>query len=548
MPVFECGRILDWGGSGENRCHVAVPALENAHDIVGQAFGWVLQVINAVLGAEDVQRHLPTLEPLMKELGQLASSASNAPRFLRAAFELGIPTSRIAGKVFQFGQGARARWLDSSFTDETPSIGASLARHKARCAQVLRRAGIPAPAHFKVDDADEAVKAAQRLGYPVVVKPVDLDGGRGVMAGLKSPEAVRGAFAAAREHSRNVLVEKHFTGRDFRLVVFRGELIWAIERIPGGVTGDGETSIAALVERLNAGTGARRSAGAHRHALELDDEARRLLADEGLSPDSVPGAGRFVALRAAANFARGGSIEVVFEDVHPDNRVLAIRAAAALRLDLAGVDLLIQDIRRSWLDTGAAICEVNGQPFLGGAWTFLYERILRRLVAGDGRIPIAVVLGAAPADEIAQRIAAELAAAGRVAGWADREGASVAAARIARGPLNAFAGGQVLMADKGVDAAVLCVNDTEILRSGLPFDRFDALLVAGTRLVDRANRPLEDPAAGLQRLVRTLRPACRGAIFASPGLPEPVAGAQVAGAEESAALVCRELLAQFPAA
>jgi cyanophycin synthetase len=545
LPVFERGRFLHRAGDGN--CWAAVPSIEGAYRAASQAFRWVLGVINSVVRDDGVQDQVPALAPLLKNLGQLASRASNAPRFLRAASELDIPTSLVAGTVFQFGQGARARWLDSSFTDETPQLAAALARNKQSCARALRRAGIPVPAHFVVNDAEEALRRARELGYPVVVKPADKDGGVGVAAGLDSDEGVTSAFAAARQYSRNILVERHVEGRDYRIVVFRGDMIWAIERIPGGVTGDGVKSVRSLVDELNADPRRGDAPDAPRKPLLIDEEARRLLADAGLSLDSVPESGRFVFLRRAANVARGGTAEAVFDQVHPDNRRLAIRAAAALRLDLAGIDLLIPDIGRSWFETGAAICEVNGQPFLGSRWSFLYGDILRQLVAGSGRIPIAVLLGAPPDGRLAHAIAEKLSASGVVAGWADRNGATVGAARVARGPLSAFAGGQVLVADKTVEAAILCVNDAGVLRSGLPFDRYDFLVLAGNSLHHRPGQPSGGPSTTMQDLIQALRPSCQGKVFLGADAADAVASeqlmARLVDPGDLATLLCQEMLA-----
>ena len=546
LPVFERGTIVADGRRGNGDFWVAVPAVEGSYRVVTQALDWVLGVINADFASSigNAQSRSSALAAILRELGLLALHASNTPRFMCAAFEMGIPSALVAGKVFQFGQGAHARWLDSSFTDETPQIAAALARNKLIGARVLRRAGIPVPPHFVAKDAGEASRRAQELGYPVVVKPADQDGGVGVTAGLRSADEVSNAFAAARKYSRTILVEKHIEGQDrlkvvdYRLVVFRGDMILAIERTAGRVTGDGVKTVRALLDERNAGPG---PGATPRKPLEFDDEARRLLAELGLTLDSVPEPGRTVFLRRATNYARGGTGEEVSDQVHPDNRRLAIRAAAALRLDLAGVDLLITDIGRSWLDTGAAICEVNGQPYLGQRWPLIYKQILRQMVPGNGRIPIAVLLGASPDGRLAREIAAKLAAGGFIAGRADRDCVIVGDARVAKGPLSPFAGGQILMSDKTVEAAVLCANDPSVLRSGLPFDRFDVLVAAGNTFHDGADRPMANPSALLQELLQALRPACQGRVFLSADLT----GMQ---ADQLAALVCQEMRAQRPAA
>jgi cyanophycin synthetase len=342
---------------------------------------------------------------------------------------------------------------------------------------VLRRAGLPVPDHEVVATIDDAVMAAGRIGYPVVVKPVDRDGGKGVAVDLDSPAAVRAAAAAVLRLSRGVLVERFVPGTDYRLQVHRGEVIWASQRTPGGVTGDGVHSVATLLERLNADPKRDPTAVATLlKQIPLDEEARELLARQGLTPDAVPEAGRFVRLRRAANVAMGGTAEGVLDRVHPDNRELAVRAAEALRLDLAGIDLIIPDIARSWLEGGAGICEVNAQPQL---WPTLPELILKRLIRGTGRIPVTVVVGTPEQAPWAAAFAAALTARGEPTGWVSRSGATLGATTIMPGPLDLFVGGEAVFFDRRVRGVILFVEDDRVLRTGLPCDRCDRLVLVG---------------------------------------------------------------------
>lgn len=506
-PAFNDGLASPLGNS-QLRHALVVPCLPGAFRPAAGALHWVVGVVNLALARRAVNEAGAVLPQILAAMRPFAPQGMNTLRFLEAAHEAGIPWRHVQGNIYQFGWGARGRWLDSSFTDATTHLGSRLARNKFKAAHVLRRAGIPVPDHVMVGDADAAVKAAESFGYPVVVKPPDLDQGRGVAAGLRNAEMVRRAFAAAREHSPEILVERHFEGNDYRLQVFRGEVIWVSHRVPGGVIGDGGSTVAALLATLNAEP-LRRPEQRALQRVEMDGEARELLAEQGLSLDSVPEKDRFVRLRRASNVATGGRAVPVREGAHPDNLALGVRAAQALRLDLAGVDLLIPDIRRSWLETGAAICEVNAQPQL---WPTLPALVLPQLVSGDGRIPVILVV-ATPRDpgwigQLAERLGQ---ARGRV-GVARRNQATLAGAILVPGPCPLLAATEALLVHPDVDLLIICLDDLEAIQTGLPVDRFDTLILAG-------GEPTDPQWRDWLTIAGTVAPMCRGELFANAACP-----------------------------
>jgi len=517
VPLFEEGKIISVDAARRSLL-VAIPTPLYASQLTGRGLAWLIILFNKAYSGEDTGAHIQKLPEVLKLLSGSVPRCSNTPRFLKAAFAMGLPCREVAGEVYQFGYGSSARWLDSTFSDKTPQIAARMARNKLLTAEVLRGAGIPVPEHRLVPDIGMALKAADDLGFPVVVKPADLDGGTAVFAGLTTPDEVRRAFPAARQKSKNILVEKHFEGRDYRLTVFQGELVWAIERIPGGVTGDGSSTVAALIERLNSDP--RRGEGPHAPLKRIiqDEEVSLLLSRAGMDLKSVPGRGVFVQLRRVANVACGGMPCSVFDRVHPDNARLAVRAAAALRLDLAGVDLLIPEISRSWRETGAVVCEVNGQPNLGDTTApHLYAELLRKLVKGSGRIPVVVIVGASPEWNIGETIAGRLDDAGFRTGRADSGGVTIGGHCVTAGTPDAYTSGIILTGDNDVDAVVLSISDTGVLRTGLPFERYDMLVFAGSHIaVTGAERQIP-----LERLLhdfyRALSPCCDGRVIVVSG-------------------------------
>ena len=478
--------VADADGALEqpDRIRLAVPFLEGCAAEAAQALTWVIDAANDVLSGVGVAASQARLGPLLERLRHVGPQGMNTSRFLAAAVRRGVPTRRVMGNVYQFGQGAEAHWLDSSYTEQSACIASSLARNKFDAAVVLRRAGVPVPRHEAAATPAAAAAAAARIGFPVVVKPIDRDGGKGVAVELDRADAVQAAAQAALRLSNTVLVEQFIPGNDYRLQVHRGAVIWASHRVPGGVIGDGVQSVAALLAALNAEP-ARGEPGSSAllKRIPLDAEARDLLALQGLTPDTVPEAGRFVRLRRAANVASGGRAVGVLEQVHPDNLALAARAAEALRLDLAGVDLLIPDISRSWLEGGAAVCEVNAQPQL---WPTLPEKILGRLVRGDGRIPVVMVMGGADLAAWCAALHRRAAASGRAVGWAARANATLASETIVRGPTSLLAAGEALLFDRRTQALVVAVEDEQILRTGIPCDRCDLLVLGGGPAADAA--------------------------------------------------------------
>lgn len=406
-----------------------------------------------------------------------APVGSNNAHLLRAARALGLPVRHLARDRFQLGWGRRARWLQSTLTDATPSLGVQTARDKALTHQLLGAAGVPVPRQVEVGGVRAAVAAATRLGFPVVVKPADRDGGVGARAGLKDAQAVALAYEQARRMSRRVLVEQHLSGHEFRLTVVHGRLFWAHQRVPAQVTGDGASSLQALVNRENLRR--RASPGGGLRSIAVDAEMLGYLQEQGLSMLSVPGAGESVRLQRVPAAFTGGDGRAFTETIHPDNAWLAERAAALLRMDVAGVDLIMPDVTRSWREVGGGITEVNAIPQISNlTQADLHQRLLQRLVPGDGRVPMVVVLAGQASD--APWLAAlldRLESSGLTVGLSTPQALTLGG-RWVRGPrASVFDDVQLLQLDPLVGVVVVLTDAQEFAtRTGLPFDRLDVLV------------------------------------------------------------------------
>lgn len=467
MPIMsgvQASRLLH---PSEQLWELALPAVSKHIEAPHAAFRLTCWLINNLSQGVDVDTEIINthVNKLKSQYQRLAPSGTNTLRFLKAAHSLGIPWRHIANNVYQFGWGSRSRWMDSSFTDRTSNISSALARDKIACIKVLREAGLPVPEHKLVSTAKQAVDTANLFGYPVVVKPANLDGGRGVFAGLRSAESVEKAFEAVSKLSPYVLVETFIQGDDHRLQVFEGQVFWVVRRSPAQVIGDGVHSVAQLVELINIHRAKQSNATdddpmaeVGSASITLDDEAHDWLSNQGLSLRSVPAAGQSVRLRGAANVAQGGTREgVSLDKVHADNLALAAKAAAVLRLDLAGIDLLVPDITRSWRETGGGICEVNAQPQMA---RHLPEQLLPRLVPRRGRIPVIGMM--VPYKQWGEHRALQQ---------------TLSDVGIQLRCVQSSAGCYQALGDSHVDAVIWQMDDTDQPFASMPVDIMDALFV-----------------------------------------------------------------------
>lgn len=511
MPVYENARTLQ---AAPAQARIQIPACRRSLLPLGKLVIEILSAMTPAAFGNETPDKLQKIAAAYKALAVTAMQGSNVPRFMRAAYDLGMPFRELPGQYMLYGMGRRAARMNSSFTQHTSHMAAKIARDKAICAATLRLAGIPVPPHQLVNDPQKAIEIAEKIGFPVVVKPADRDGGQAVSAGLDNAEQVAAAFELAKRVSARVLVEKHVSGRDYRLTVHRGELIWAVERVPAGVKGNGRHTIEQLVATANTDPLRSRSAHSPLKPIELDAEADRLLTQRGLTRQYIAPDGLYIPLRRAANVNSGGVPLGVFDDVHPDNARLAIRAAQALQLDLAGIDILIPNIAQSWKETGAAICEVNGQPQLGGTTgKHLYSLVLQTEVTGNGRIPTLLLWGDLPADDPLRKVESDLTAQGLIVGWHDAQGVRIGGEAISNGPVGTFEAGEMIAGDPDVDIMVLTITDTKALETGLAVPNVDLIVDAGGVITAHGSAQTTPLSTLITAMIQIIAPACDGTIM-----------------------------------
>ncbi|NCT71963.1 MAG: cyanophycin synthetase [Xanthomonadaceae bacterium] len=402
---------------------------------------------------------------------------------VRAGVERGIPWLRLNNQsLIQFGHGKYQQRIQATITGKTPYISVELASDKEETNKILGSLGLPVPRQHLVTSQSEAVKAAQRLGGPVVLKPYNGNHGRGITINISGDDEIRAAFDAAREHSRSVIVETFQEGADHRLLVVNGELIAATRRTPGHVVGDGRRTITDLVEIVNQDP--RRGVGHEKvlTRLELDREANLMMERVGYTADSVPEEGEVVFLRSTANLSTGGTATDVTDIIHPDNRDMAVRAVRAIGLDVGGVDFISPNIAESYKNIGGAICEVNAAP--GFRMHVAPSEGTPRDAAGPvidmlfppgtpSRVPIAAVTGTNGKTTTARMLAHITKMAGYTPGLTTTDGVYIDGQRTVEGDMTGPVSARMVLSDPHIDLAVLETARGGLLRAGMGVPEVD---------------------------------------------------------------------------
>lgn len=424
---------------------------------------------------------------------------------IRAAAEKrGIPISRIdpRGGLLELGTGVYQQRFSGARTSRTPSLGDRIARDKSVTNAYLRAAGIPVPDGHVVRTPDEGVAAARKIGYPVVVKPVDGLGGFGVTLGLREEHDVRTYVAevVAGSPGGTALVERHMTGRNYRVTVLAGQVPYVMEYQAATVTGDGVRSLRELIEEENRNP--RRGVKQHDvlRLIKIDDRNEAYLRREGMTFATVPAAGEVVRVQEFPEVKNGGRSVNRTAATHPHNAALFVQAAQLLGLELANLDVVCEDIGTPMRAGTGAILEFN----VGAAYTPEYyvvegepwdagPAIVEMLFPPGApvRVPVVVVVGD-DVDELSGEIARRLAGFGTMVGLATPERLQVGEVELVRERTLDPSGARTVLANPATEVAVVAVSGREIVERGLPFGVCDAVVVAElSGLLTPAGQPAE---------------------------------------------------------
>jgi cyanophycin synthetase len=443
-----------------------------------------VDVVTAVIAGAGLD--LPGRLARLAAVAEREATGPSTRSIIAAARRRGIPVERFGDlSLLRLGWGNRRRMAWAAMTDATGGVGIDIAGDKQVTRRLLTEAGVPVVPGGAARTAEDAVELLSRLGGPVVVKPRHGRQGEHVVLDLITAYDVERAFTAA---GGDVVVERQLPGRDYRVLVVAGAVVAAAERIAAHVVGDGESTVAELVERANADP--RRGAGHSRvlTRIALDEVAVAVLTKQQRTTATVPAAGQRVWLRANANLSTGGTSRDVTERLHPDVTRLCLRVAALIGLDVAGIDLRLTDIAEPLPPSGdpdevrGGVIEVNAVPGLRmhlapvqGRARDVGDAIVRAMFPGgsDGRIPTVAVTGTNGKTTVARMTAFLLAGGGLRIGLATTDGVSVDGRMIHRADATGPRSAQMVLGDPGVQAAVLETARGGAVRRGLGYDWTD---------------------------------------------------------------------------
>ncbi|PSB46349.1 cyanophycin synthetase [Cyanosarcina cf. burmensis CCALA 770] len=420
----------------------------------------------------------------LKELYRDAALGPSTEAIIEEAAAKGIPWMNLGARfLIQLGYGANQKRVQATMSDRTGILGVELACDKESTKRILGNAGVPVPQGTTISYLDELEDAIASVGgYPIVIKPLDGNHGRGITIDIRTWEEAEAAYDAAKEVSRAVIVERYYVGRDHRVLVVDGKVVAVAERVPAHVVGDGESTIEQLIEETNQDPNRGEGHDNVLTKIQLDRTSFQLLERQGYTLDTVLTEGEVCYLRATANLSTGGIAVDRTDDIHPENAWLAQRVAKIVGLDITGIDIVTSDISRPLRETEGVIVEVNAAP--GFRMHVAPSRGIPRNVAGavldmlfppgtPSRIPIIALTGTNGKTTTTRLTAHLIKQSGKVVGYTTTDGTYIGDYLVEPGDNTGPQSAQLILQDPTVEVAVLESARGGILRSGLAFDASD---------------------------------------------------------------------------
>lgn len=424
----------------------------------------------------------------LRELRNEAVLGTTTEALVREAEARNIPWMELENcDLFQLGYGKYQKRVQAALTSSSNVLGVELACDKERTKAILESMGAPVPRGQLIYTFNELESTIAGLGgYPIVIKPLDGNHGRGITIDIRSWQQAAVAYDRAKEISEGVIVERFYAGRDHRILVVNHQVVAVAERVPAHVVGDGEHAIAELVELVNQDP---RRGNGHDNVLTqilLDAATDDMLSRQGFNPDTVLESGQVAYLRATANLSTGGTAIDRTDDIHPDTVWLAERVSRIIDLDIAGIDVITTDITKPLHESDGAILEVNAAPGLRmhlapseGIARNVAAPILQMLFppSQPTRIPVVAVTGTNGKTTTTRLIAHIARQVYDAVGFTTTDGIYIGDRLVEKGDTTGPQSAQLILQDPTVEMAILETARGGILRSGLAFPHCDVGVV-----------------------------------------------------------------------
>jgi cyanophycin synthetase len=423
----------------------------------------------------------------MREIREVERLGPSTGSIVEEAASRGIPWIRLNKySLCQLGYGANQKRIQATVASTTSNIAVELACDKEDTKFLLEQAEIPVPKGHIIRTEEGLKDTIRYTGYPLVIKPVDGNHGRGITADINNWEDALEGFNRAKEVSSRVIVERFITGEDYRLLVIDYKLVAAAKRTPAGVTGNGLSTLEELIETVNSDP--RRGYGHEKVLTQItvDKMTQTILKDAGLTLESVLDKGEWLALKDTANLSTGGTSTDVTDIVHPYNVFMAERIARIIGLDICGIDIMTTDISTPLPETDGAVLEVNAGP--GFRMHLAPSRGLPRNVAGSvidmmyppgekSEIPIIAITGTNGKTTTTRLIAHIMRMKGFKVGYTTSDGVYIQNRLLMTGDCTGPASAEFVLKDPTVNMAVLECARGGLLRAGLAFPKCDVGIV-----------------------------------------------------------------------
>ena len=470
-------------GTGKEGCYHVVFSYEEEQAGIYAAKAAVRVAEALVKGQEyDVEADIKVIHDLWhkEKLGPTTYS------IVEEAQKRNIPFLRLdEGSLVQLGYGSRQKRVESAITSYTSSIAVDVAGDKDRTKKLLTSANIPVPFGEVVSDVENLKKVIDSIGFPVVLKPLNGNHGKGATINITNWLCAMTAFQRAQKFSEKVVVEKFVPGHDFRVLIVNDKYVAAALRKPACVIGDGRSTIQELINAVNKDP---RRGTCHEKvltAITVDEVTMELLAKSNYNLDSVLPLGEELFLKPTGNLSTGGTATDVTDEVHPDNIFLFERLARVMGLDICGIDVMAPDLKTPIRENGGVVLEVNAAPGFrmhleptSGQPRNVAKPVIDMLFkSGNGRIPIVAVTGTNGKTTTSRLIATMAKQAGFVTGYTTTDGIYINDQLVLKGDCSGPQSAQFILKDPCVEYAVLECARGGILRSGLGFDQCDCAVV-----------------------------------------------------------------------